>query len=127
MAYLVGSNDEYEALKPEFLKAGKLVSEDLVSVYKVGIFKPKKDLVIEGQRIKAFELLCFQESKEIKPGVDHVEFVVKDGFEEVLKKYPALAWNTKAMKRDIYPKLTIDDLSGVKFEEEAILESALKK
>ncbi|MBN2016295.1 VOC family protein [Candidatus Dojkabacteria bacterium] len=125
IAYKVASDEEYDDLKPQFMKIGKEVREVIVGGRRVGVFKLHKELPYKQYRISAVELIAPEKGERVVSGFEHAEFVIDESFKSFMDRYPDLAWNTSALSRDKYQmlKLKLDGGMQVKFPRKSILVS----
>jgi len=126
IAYTTSSKEEYDKLKNEFAKLGKLKSENLVGGRRVGIYKLFKKLTYKNFLISGLELIEPENSKKVASGLEHAEFIINTGFEEFMNKYPDLPWNKDHLKRTEFPRLKLDLGDGleIKFHLASILSSS---
>lgn len=124
LGYQASSNEVYDQLKPEFLKFGEQVSENIVGGRRVGIFQLKTPLKYEIYTISAIELIAPKEDQICQTNLEHAEFVLKENFESFMKKYPNLSWDISAINQDTFPmiKLKLDTDLQVKFHSTPVLE-----
>lgn len=124
IAYQTSSSHEYEKLKELIPEIGKLTREGIVNNRKVAIIKLSKGLQLAGFVIPAFELIEPKPGQHCKSSFDHVEFVLNESFQEFLKKHPLPDWDTSAMNRSEFPKITygFPEGSSVKFHLQNILD-----
>lgn len=123
LGYSVSSKKEYEKTKTKFLKFGELIREPLGSNRHVGVFKFFIPLQYENYSIQAVELIEPKNSEESFSGFEHAEFTISISFEDLIKKYPHLNWDTTNINRPDFPRLKLVLPSGkeLKFNHEPIL------
>ncbi len=122
--YQCSSNEDYDKLKPEFEKIGKLVDEAVVGGRRVGIFKLDNPLVYKNWNIDAVELVAPKEGQVCPSALEHAEFVIDTDFDTFVKKYPNLQWDTSKVNQPTFPMVTLK-LSGatqVKFHYKPVLD-----
>jgi predicted metalloenzyme YecM len=122
IAYTTSSKTEYEELRSKVLKLGELVGEDLVGNRRVGVIKLNQPLLYENRLIPGFELIEPVDGVSTESRLDHIEFVVPQGNNELIKQYPEVSWNTSSMTRLEYPHLKVNGLK-VKFHELSIFDT----
>lgn len=122
--YQAASDKEYEDLKLEATKIGKLVKEDVVNGRKVGFLEFFTPLVYHNRQISAFEFYAPKLGQKVKSGLEHTEFVLQESFSSFLQKYPKIAWDKSAIESTTYPqiKLKLTEDIQVKFLPRPILE-----
>ncbi|MEK7154494.1 MAG: VOC family protein, partial [Patescibacteria group bacterium] len=107
LGYSAGSSEEYDKIKLEFLIAGKLFREAMVSGRRVGIFELFKPLKYKDYLISAVELIEPKAGELRRSGYEHAEFTINSPFEDLVKKYPGLSWDTNNINRPDFPRLKI--------------------
>jgi len=123
IGYQASSNEDYDNLKTEFDKLGEMASEEIVGGRRVGIYKLNKPLRFQQYISPAIELVAPKDGQVCPSALEHVEFVV-DGFENFMKKYPDIQWDTSAINQPDFPmiKLKLDKDIQVKFHLTPVLE-----
>lgn len=124
IGYQASSNEDYDRLVSEFKKVGEFVSEKIVGGRRVGIFKLNNPLKHKHYVSKAIELIAPKEGQVCPSALEHVEFVIKETFEEFMAKYPDLPWDRSKVYQPEFPMITLK-LSGhtqVKFHYTPVLE-----
>jgi len=122
--YQCSSNEDYDKLKPELEKNGKLIDEATVGGRRVGIFKLNSPLAYKDWKIEAVELVAPKEGQVCPSALEHAEFVIDTDFDSFVKKYPNLNWDTSKVNQPTFPMATLK-LSGytqVKFHYKPVLE-----
>jgi len=122
IAYTVSTKAEYEELRSQILKLGELTGEDLVGGRRVGVVKLDRPLIYKEKLIPGFELIEPVEGVSTESCLDHIEFVVPEGNEELMKKYPEVQWDTTSLNRPEYPHLKVEGIK-VKFHELSIFDT----
>ena len=122
--YQASSAQDYENLKDQSLTLGQLISENIVSGRRVGIFKFIEPLKYENYRILGFELVEPKEGQICESELDHLEFVIPISFDEFLKMHDNAEWDLYAKDREEFPKITLKLNNGksVKFHTKDIFE-----
>lgn len=125
LGYSASSAEEYDQVKLEFLKAGKLSREAIVSDRRIGIFEPFKPLKYKNHLITAVELIEPKTGESRRSRYEHAEFTIDLPFEDMIKKYPDLSWDTSNINRPDFPRLKIilGNGSELKFNHSPILNS----
>lgn len=124
IAYYAASAEEYDQIKEYFKRFGEFHSEAIVGERRVGVVKLDEKLTYKQYQISAIEVVEPIPGEKVEGKWDHPEFVIDCSFEELIKKYPNIDWDTKAIDRDIYAKiqLNLDNGMRVKFHKEPVLE-----
>lgn len=123
VGYQASSDDDYDKLKIEFDAIGERVSEAVVGGRRVGIYKLNKALCFRQYVNTAIELIAPKEGQVCPSALEHVEFVI-DSFENFMKKYPDIQWDTSAISQPDFPmiKLKLGKDLQVKFHLTPVLE-----
>lgn len=124
IAYQASSSAEYDALKPELIKLGQEVSEQVIRGRRVAVYRLFEPLNYKHYRILAMELIEPKPDQNYESGFQHAEFVVRDSFETYLEKYPDIDWDTSSLTNDEFAHLKINFPNGLtlKFLQAPILE-----
>jgi predicted metalloenzyme YecM len=124
IAYYTASKEEYDNLKPEFEKLGKFDHEAIISNRRVGVIILDTPYSYKEYKIEAAELIEPKEGEVHSSGWEHAEFVTTKDYEDILKMYPNVQWETGSMNRPIYSHITavLDKDLKVKFHHKTILE-----
>ena len=124
IAYATSSGSEYDKLKPEFVKHGKLIRENIIGKRRVGVCKLFKKLRYKNYSISALEFMEPKKGEIKKSGLEHAEFIIDSGLEDFMKKYSTLPWDSSHIRRDRFPRLKLILEKGleVKFHLASILE-----
>ena len=128
IGYQCSSDLDYDGLKPDFERLGKLVSENLVGGRRVGIFELNSPLTYEDRKIPAIELIAPKENQKCPSALEHAEFVIDDDFNSFIEKYPNLNWDLTAVNQLTFPmvKLKLSETTQVKFHYRPVLEIVKK-
>lgn len=128
IGYQASSDEDYDRLKAEFDAIGKRVSEAVVGGRRVGIYKLNKPLRFRQYVNTAIELIAPKVGQVCPSALEHVEFVI-DGFENFMKKYPDIQWDTSAISQPDFPmiKLKLDKDLQVKFHLTPVLEIVVSR
>ena len=128
IGYQASSNNDYDKLKVEFDAIGKRVSEAVVGGRRVGIYKLNKPLRFRQYINTAIELIAPKADQVCPSALEHVEFVIDD-FENFMKKYPDIQWDTSAIDQPDFPmiKLKLNENLQVKFHLTPVLEIVKSK
>jgi len=116
--------DEFNELKPEIAKFAKLKQENMVRGKPVDIYELNTPWIYKNYSISAIEIIGPNIGEVVITGFEHVEFVLKNGFQDFLNKYPDLDWDTSIMNAPDFAmiKLKLGEDMQVKFHLEPILE-----
>lgn len=128
VAYQAASTEDYEKLKPLFVKLGSMVSESVVGGRRVGIVKLDSPLKYGKYTISAVELIEPKKGQVCESDWQHVEFVIDVPLQEFANKHSSVDWDLAAIDRDEFPKVqhNFPNGFGVKFHTESVLEEVSK-
>lgn len=124
IAYQASSNDDYDSIKAEILTLATQESEELIGDRRVGIFKLKNPIHYSERVIPVIELVAPKDGQICESVFEHCEFVTSESFDELMQKYPHLAWDTSSAARSKFPhlKLKLSPTTQIKFHPQDILE-----
>lgn len=122
--YQTSSKEDYENKKVESQHIGKMESENIVNGRRVGIFRLNEPYECKTYKISGFELVESRNGQVCKSSLEHLEFVLKGTFQDFMNKYSSVNWDTAALNRPEFAKLSLrfEDGSGVKFHLRNIFE-----
>ncbi|MEK7101370.1 MAG: VOC family protein [Patescibacteria group bacterium] len=125
LGYSAGSSEEYDKIKLEFLTAGRLFREAMISDRRVCIFELFKPLKYKDYLISAVELIEPKAGELPRSGFEHAEFTIDFPFEDLVKKHPSLSWDISHVNQPNFLRLKIvlDDGTELKFNRLPILKS----
>lgn len=116
-AYQTSSEEDYKNKKFDAVQIGRLESENTVGGKHVSIYRLIQPYLYTRYNISGFEIVGPKVAELCDSCIDHVEFVLQTSFEDFINSYPQVNWNTTAMYRPDFPKLSLKfmDGTGVKF------------
>jgi predicted metalloenzyme YecM len=122
--YQTSSKEDYDIKSDEVKAISKMKSENIVGWRRVGIYKLNTPYIYENYTVLGFELVEPREGQVCNSQLDHLEFVLNCSFEDYIAKNQFVLWDTTAMTRPEFAKLTIkfDDGTSVKFHLKNIFE-----
>lgn len=122
--YQTASKEDYNTKTIEVSSIAERISENIVGGRRVGIYKLHKKYEYKGFTISGFELLEPREGQITDSRLDHLEFVLPVKFEDYITSNPQIDWDTRAMNRPEFAKLTVnfEDGTSVKFHLKHIFE-----
>ena len=107
ICYRVETLEKYLELKKDLLKVWKLLKENLIWWRKISTFKLKNPIIYKNRKIYLLELPSPKEWSYYKEWYEHVEFVIKDSFNDFIDKYSDIKFNKKAINKDRNPDIKI--------------------
>lgn len=122
--YQTSSREDYESLKNQLSLTEELVSENIVSDRRVGIFRFRNKYKCLNYDILGFELVEPKKEQFCKSELDHLEFVIPCSFDEFLDQHSELEWDLSAKDRTEFPKISIkcNDGKSIKFHTKNIFD-----
>ncbi len=125
LGYRTISKDEYETTKMKFSELGEFLPEVVIRDRRIAIIRLTSPFVYQNYTIEALEILEPAEDNQFSSGFEHAEFVVNKDLSQIMKDYPQLNWNTKALKRVNNPELilSLGENMAIKFHKITILEA----
>ena len=122
--YQTSSKEDYDTKTTEVLTISERKSENIVGGRRVGIYKLNIPYKYKGYTILGFELVEPRGGQITDSRLDHLEFVLPVSFDEYVANNPRVDWDTTAMNRQEFAKLTVkfEDDTGVKFHLKNIFE-----
>lgn len=117
IAYQVGSDAEYDRIKPEFLKLAQELREPLVNNRRITVLKLNSPLEYKEQTFEGVELIAPLQGQIIELGLEHAEFMTNEPLEDFIARYPNIKFDTANMNRETFPmiKLRLNNGLMVKF------------
>jgi predicted metalloenzyme YecM len=121
IGYQASSDEDYDKVKAEVTGLGDFLEESIVNGRRVGHYRLNEPLKYEAAgvtyTIPAFEIYAPKEGQTCASALEHVEFVIPEGFDAFLKKYPAVEFDISKAHQDKFPmiKLGVSDGIQVKF------------
>ena len=121
ICYRVDSDEKYGILKNEIEKIGTLLIENIIWARKISTFKLNKAIIYKNRKIYILELPAPKKWSNYENWFEHVEFVIKESFDDFMKKYSNIDFKTKALEKEINPdiKIKYSDFS-VKFHHNSL-------
>ena len=114
LCYRTSSEDNYLSAKEEFNKLGVCLTESEVNGRLIATYKLNKPVFYKKWIIDLVEVPAPKPNKETPEGLEHLEIVVDEAFEEIQKNNPNISFSTKGLGKELNPELE------VKFEDCAI-------
>lgn len=107
ICYRVETLERYHKLKKVLEKHGKLLSETIIAGRPIATYKLKELFIFRDKTIKCIELPCPKKSSPYQEGFEHVEFVINLSFQDFMKKYPSIKFETGASSKEVNPDIQI--------------------
>lgn len=105
----------FEQMEAELLKMGSMFHKSIHNGRLISLIELNEAISYRGREVSLIELPSPKEGKHYPNGFEHAELVYND-LNQLVSKYPDLAWNTKNIGKEINPdvKLTQEGIT-VKF------------
>jgi len=127
ICYRVSNNEKYNSLNKEILKYWKQLSENTISNRKIATYKLNEPIIYNNRKIYILEIPAPKEWSEYLDWFEHIEFVIKDSFENFIKNNSNINFVTKDLSKKNNPDIKIKyDKWSVKFHMDS-LENVIKK
>lgn len=105
ICYRVETNDRYDKVKTLLESIGEELTEFEIRERKISTYKLEKPLTFRNKSISCIELSSPREDMFFPESFEHVEFVIKEDFDDFMSKYPNVIFNTEAVNKKINPEL----------------------
>jgi predicted metalloenzyme YecM len=107
LAYQSATPADYESLKLELARIGRLGKEPTLNGRRIASFILTEKITYKSYEIKIIELLEPEPGSQHKSDWQHIEFTITDEIETLLNIYPELDWDQAALHRDHFPLLKL--------------------
>ena len=117
LCYRVSTEQEYQEKKDQLLKCSTLLIEADVNGRPISTFKFDQPISYKSRKIELIELPSPKKNTNYTTGLEHVEFVIEEGLDKFMEKYPNIDFDKSGMSKGLNPELRVslaDNLS-VKF------------
>ena len=121
LCYRTSSLENYEKIKSDFSALGELLIESDVNGRDIATYKLHKPVVYKSYTIPLVEVPAPKDGRVTPEGWEHIEVVINVSFDEFMKNYPEIKFDTKALSKNLNPELVIkfDDCS-IKFHHQSL-------
>jgi predicted metalloenzyme YecM len=107
LCYRTTDNENYEATKEKFSQLGALLIESEVNGRDIATYKLTSPVIYKGYTIPLVEVPAPKKGKITAEGFEHIEVVIDISFDELIKCYPEIDFDTKALSKELNPELVI--------------------
>lgn len=107
LCYRCASDDEYEQLKPYFLRFSDLLIESPVNGRLISTFKLHNPIYFKDWMIDLIELPAPKKGKSTKSGFEHIEIVCDENLSDFAHKFNSQIVNAKGLDKDFNQELEI--------------------
>lgn len=105
ICYRTNSLEEYEEVKSRYDSLGELLIESPIGGRPIATFELNKAIKSLHGYTKLVEVPAPKTGKTTESGYEHIEVVIDDTFEELIKKDPNISWDDRALKKSLNPEL----------------------
>jgi len=121
ICYRVETLAEYTENKEYLSKIWWLLSETEIWWRLISTYKLHDPIRYQNRKIALIELPSPKQWSNYKTWFEHVEFVIKEGFENFMWKYKDLSFKTDALRKGINPDVSLSFWSlAVKFHKNTL-------
>jgi predicted metalloenzyme YecM len=125
LCYRVESLARYEEMKKFFANEGNLLAETLVSGRMIATYKLDQPIEFKTDKktyiIPLIELPAPKTGKIVKEGFEHFELVCEESFDEIMRAYPDLKFDTSGFAKNFNKELEVIFQSGaMKFHHQSL-------
>jgi len=107
ICYRVETVEAYDTMKAFLAKNGEELTESIIGGRPIVTFLLNDPIVYKNRTINCLELPAPKNGSFYKEGYEHVEFVIKESFSEIIDRYPNVQFDTKGMQKPINPDIRI--------------------
>lgn len=120
---------EYHYKKLIFEKLGSLLVESIVGGRMIATYKLHEAIIYKNQKIDVIELPSPKENSFYKSGFEHAELVIAKSFEDFMRDFPSLDFDTSATTKSHNPELRLKLGKGysVKFHHQSLEETIFQE
>ena len=121
LCYRTSTHEKYLSTKELFQNLGQLLTESDVNGRPIATYKLEKPIIFDKWIIDLVEVPAPKQGKTVRDGFEHIEIVVDETFESILKQYPHLNFNQKGLTKSLNPELEIEfDDTAIKFHHKSL-------
>lgn len=121
LCYRTSSNQNYEDIKSKFSSLGELLIESEVGGRPIATYKLNGPIKYKDYVIDLVEVPAPKPGRQTQEGLEHIEVIIDESFENFILKYPEIDFNKKALSKDFNPELEIElDNCAVKFHHKSL-------
>ena len=108
ICYRTSSIKNYEESKVYFSTIGELLIESDINGRPIASFKLYSPINFRHYSIPVVEVPAPKRGKETPEGFEHIEFVIDEDFDQIIKQYPQCNFDTKGLSKELNPELEIE-------------------
>jgi len=98
---------DYVLLRTQFLMFSQLLSEALIGGRPICTFRLPRPICVGPREISLLELPSPKSGQSYETGLEHCEFVVRQGFDRLAAGYPQISFDLRGMGKAINPELVL--------------------
>lgn len=107
ICYRTATEAEYQLKKVELLDHGNLLIESMINGRMISTYKLRTPIHYNNRVIDVLELPAPKAGTNHKSGLEHAEFVTSAPLAEIVKKYPALPFETFGINKSLNADITL--------------------
>ena len=107
LCYRVETPERYAVLKAELAGLGELLSEKEIGGRPIATFELADPIRFGDRRIPCLELPAPKPGSPYPEGYEHAEFVIDRPFDDFMRSFPHLKFDTKGMHKGVNPEIRL--------------------
>lgn len=121
LCYRTSSEENYQEMKAVFLKLGTCLVESEINGRMIATYKLNSPIKYKKFVIPLVEVPAPKSSRPTEEGWEHFEVVTDLSFEEIMKRYPNVEFDTSGANKINNPELRVKLKSGsIKFHHQSL-------
>ncbi len=123
LCFRTETREDYSYFKEKLFEIGRFISEVEIAGRPIALYKLSSPIIVDNREIYFIELPAPKKESSFLNGWEHAEFVIKDNFEDFMKKYPAVKFDLGDISKPTNPDIKIKyDGFCVKFHHKSLEE-----
>ncbi len=123
ICYRTSNLEQYDLIKTKLLEIADLLVESDINGRPIATYKLREPIVYKDRKIYCIEVPAPKSGSPYRAGFEHVEFVIKESFEDFKKRYPNVVFDEKGSKKKVNPDIRLGlGLLSVKFHHQTLEE-----
>ena len=107
ICFRTGSEEEYQDIKTQFQKIGKLLVASEIGGREISTFKLNTPIIFGKHEIELIEVPAPKPGKNYVSGYEHAEFVIKESFQDYIDNYSEIDFDTSSCNKTHNPELRV--------------------
>lgn len=121
LCYRTQTYDEYQMLKIKLSPFATYLGAEMVNGRPIAAFKLKDPIQYNQYTISILEVPAPKPNSTHLSGLEHIEVVIKESFDDFIKKHPHIQFVTKGMSKNFNPELEIEfEDCAIKFHHQSL-------